>query len=269
MAGADGGERAAGAGRAWVPGGRARNSSAFSRAWVYSHGPTGQRRGWGHVCSQETSWCSAGWRAGSVRGWTDLPPFPQPHVPGIHLSSPAETSGRRGGRQRVNGGTAGAAGRVQPGLNGCSQLRRDPRSSSKGWWDHGAPPLPDGQAAPGRALPVLASAGRGSAHGSKDVPLLPAHPGQVASGVRSCEPPFISFQAGARFPSPAALQAGGQESRGQGWCARRGRSAHMSSGRGGSARCPGSTIPPHALHAHRHTAPCPVPGPWLRVGLAG
>lgn len=118
MAGADGGERAAGAGQAWVPGGGARNSSAFSRAWIYSQGdrdgPTGQCRGLGHVCSQETSWCLAGGRAGSVPGWTDLPPLPQPHVPGIHLSSPAETSGRRGVWQRVNGGTVGAAGRVQP-----------------------------------------------------------------------------------------------------------------------------------------------------------
>lgn len=49
----------------------------------------------------------------------------------------------------------------------------------------------------------------------KDIPDPSRAPGQVASGVHSCEPPFIPFQAGARFPSPAALPDGGQEPAGR------------------------------------------------------
>lgn len=91
----------------------------------------------------------------------------------------------------------------------------------KGWWDHGALLLPDGRAAPGRAPPVLgvwrartASAGRGSAHGSKDIP-APAH--RAWAGGIGCRqlPAAFHLRPGARFPSPAALQARGQESRGR------------------------------------------------------
>ena len=74
----------------------------------------------------------------------------------------------------LQGGSA-KAGTWQPW---DSQPQLVPGSSPKGWWDHGAPLLPDRQAAPGRVLPALgvwrahiASAGRGSAHGSKDVPV--------------------------------------------------------------------------------------------------
>lgn len=44
----------------------------------------------------------------------------------------------------------------------------------------------------------------------KDIPDPSRAPGQVASGVRSCDLPFIPCQAGALFPSPAALPDGGQ-----------------------------------------------------------
>lgn len=190
-------------------------------AAVMETAPPGSVGAWGMTVLRKASWCSAGGREqGTPRlgGWLDRPPptptAPCPRHPPLlpggdiqekrHL---AEGKLRHGGvclsplqRRSAKWGLGSS------GIPGHS-LSRD----FKGWqlpaghclhsaFGEPAPPPPDGD------LPTGARTSR----------LLPAHPGQVASGVHSCGPPFISFQAGARFPSPAALQAGGQESCRQG-----------------------------------------------------
>lgn len=81
----------------------------------------------------------------------------------------------------------------------------------------------------------------------KDIPDPSRAPGQVASGVRSCEPPFIPFQAGARFPSPAALPDGGQEPAGRADVRDVAALPARPPGGGGARHSRGSILP-HAPH---------------------
>lgn len=118
-----------------------------------------------------------------------------------------------------------------------SQPRLILGSSPEGWWDHGSPLLPGRQAVTGRALPALACTEQGCACGSKDTPALLRTPGRWRRVSTAASRLSSSARQGS-LPSPAALQARGQESCGQRWCARRGRSARTSSDWRGTDQMP-------------------------------
>lgn len=103
--GADGGEGAAGAGREGAPGGQDRHSSAFPRARIYPRGdedgPAGQQGAWGMSALRKAS-SAAEREQGTAQLGLSGQTSPSSHGPGIHVSSPEETSGKGGVCQGVN-----------------------------------------------------------------------------------------------------------------------------------------------------------------------
>lgn len=144
-------------------------------AAVMETAPPGSVGAWGMTVLRKASWCSAGGREqGTPRlgGWLDRPP-PTPTAP-CPRHPPLLPGGDIQEKSHL------AEGKLRHGGLCLSPLQRSSAEAGT-WqlWDSQPQPVPglQGLAAPGRALPALgfwractASAGRGSAHGSKDIP---------------------------------------------------------------------------------------------------